>query len=334
MFGAAVIGLGVGRQHILDYRATGRAEVRVICDLQEERLQRVGEELGIADRVTDFREVAARDDVQVVSICTPDHLHTEPALAMMEAGKHVLIEKPLATTWEDVRRLVETAHRTGVKVAHGCQLRYLPLYQELKRHIERGELGELFYAEGDYIGSHLELLTEGWRGQLGAAYNGVAGGGVHPLDLLCWLIGDRVVEVTAYGNKKCVEPFGFEVYDCIVAILKFQQGAIAKSLTTLAAARPGFRYLALYGTRGTYLNTPYPAQNLIVTETTQQQWQSLTVPPAETEPRVALIQDLLDAIERDTQPLVNLAEAAQVAAVCIAAFESVQQGRPVLVPDR
>jgi predicted dehydrogenase len=330
-YGAAVIGVGSsGGDFVRIFRQNDRTELRAICDIDARRLaEAMGPLPGVAG-YTDFWQVAERSDVDLVAICTPDHLHTEPAVAMMEAGKHVIIEKPLATTWEGLRRTVAAARRTGRKVAHGTQLRWMPLHQEVKRRLSQGILGELYYAEADYGGYSVDLFTAGWRGEPGIDYNLVAGGGVHILDLLLWFVEDEVVEVFGYGNRKCITQTGLDTFDCLTAVLKFRHGAIAKTTTSFGTDRPQPPGIELCGTQGCYLSGPEPRFGR---GARQPQFETLVVdPPGDL--RALLVEDFLGAIENDTQPLTHLTAAAQVTAVCIAAFESAKTGRPVSLAGR
>ena len=327
---AAVIGLGVGRGHISAYREAGAA-VTAICDVNEEILEQVGEEQGVRRRYTDYRDLAGQDDIDVVSICTPDHLHADPAVEMMASGKHVLVEKPLATSFEDIERIVQTSRHTGRKVSHGCQIRFDPTFQELKRQVEAGSFGRLFYAEADYISNHLNLFQEGWRGRLGPRYNAAAGGSVHPVDVIQWIVDSPATEVAAYGNAISAGSHGLDLTDCIVGIIRFENGCVAKTFTTMGSARPGFRNVQIYGTRKTFLTAQAPPARL-VSDLQSRKWKPIEVADDGGDSRRTLIEDLLQAIENDTEPQVNLVQSVRTAGICVALFESVRSGKPVAVP--
>ena len=328
---AAVIGLGVGKGHITAYREAG-AQVVALCDVNEGVLNRVGDEYGVADRYTNFQALADRADVDVVSICTPDHLHAESTVPLMVSGKHVLVEKPMATSFEDLARIAETARQTGRKVSHGCQIRYGAAFQAVKQQVANGAFGEVFYAEADYISNHINLFEDGWRGELGAAYNAVAGGGVHPIDVVQWIVDSPAAEVMAYGNGIATRAHGLTVSDCVVALIRFESGCAAKTLTTMGAARPGFRNVQIYGTQKTFVTGTAPTPYL-VSDLETRKWTSLEVEESPRDSRLLLIADLLRAIEADTEPQVNLDQALRTAGICVAAFESLQSGKPVRVPE-
>ena len=327
---AAVIGLGVGTGHIVAYREAGAA-VTAICDVNETLLEQVGDEHGVGRRVTDYRDLADLHDIDVVSICTPDHLHADPAVDMLASGKHVLVEKPLATSFEDIERIVRTSRRTGRKVSHGCQIRFDETFQELKRQVEAQAFGQVFYAEADYISNHLDLFREGWRGGLGPRYNAAAGGSIHPVDVIQWIVDSPAAEVAAYGNGISAGSNGLDVTDCVVGIIRFENGCVAKTLTTMGSARPGFRNVQIYGTRKTFLTAQAPPAHL-VSDLDTRKWAPIDVVDDGRDSRRKLIEDLLQAIENDVEPQVNLEQSVRAAGICVALFESVRSGKPVAVP--
>ena len=328
--GAAIIGVGgAGGDFVQVFSGVEHVELRAICDLNEELLHKKKEEAGIADAFIDYHGLCDREDIDIVAVCTPDHLHTEPAIAMMESGKHVIIEKPLATTFEGLERTVETARRTGRKVAHGTQLRYGNYAQECKRIVAAGEIGEIYYGEVDEGGYAIGLFTDNWRGEPGINYNPMAGGGVHLLDILLWLIDDEVEEVVGYGNRKCLTETGLDTYDFIVSLMKFRGGAAAKAITHFGSSRaPERQGVEVCGTEGSCLLTRNSAK--IGRGKKPEEFESIEVDPAPyPNLREILVADLIDAIEKDSQPLTNIDQAARTAAVCIASFDSAMSGKPV-----
>ncbi|MBI3944885.1 MAG: Gfo/Idh/MocA family oxidoreductase [Armatimonadetes bacterium] len=324
--GAAVIGAGdAGRDFIRIFTASERAPLRAVCDLDPARLTEAAERAPGVPQCHDFREVAKRADIDVVAICTPDHLHTEPALAMMEAGKHVIIEKPMATTREALRQTIEVSRRTGRKVVHCTQTRWVPAYLDAKRRIAAGELGEIYYAETDMSGNVARLFANGWRGEPGINYNLVAGGGVHPLDLLLWLVGDDVVDVYGQGNLKCLGETGLDTFDCLTFVMRFRGGCVGRCTTSFGTARPRSRPVEVCGTKGYFATDPeavigHGAQRPEIEKLAGESSGSLRIP---------LVNDFLDAIDQGGEPLTGLREGAHVSAVCIAAFESARTGKPV-----
>jgi predicted dehydrogenase len=145
------------------------------------------------------------------------------------------------------------------------------------------------------------------------------------IDLLMWIIDSRVDEVTCYGNKLC-DLGPYKGADCMVAILKFRNGAVAKHLTTAGCVRPQMHQLHVYGQRATFLNE-YPNARIYLG--TEGEKDTVEVRLEAHAAKGGLISRLVDAIETDSEPPCNVYESADVVAVCEACDASMREGRPV-----
>jgi predicted dehydrogenase len=175
-----------------------------ISDVHRQRAERLAARLGLECAVRDNYEAVLTDPrVDVVDITGPSHVHAEQAIAAAQAGKHVQVEKPVALTMADNRRLRDAVLQSGVKSQAGFVVRFSPQVQMLKSLLEKGVAGEIFYAELDYwhaIGpSHHAWDLHRRRATGGSA---MLLGGCHALDAMRYLVGDDVAEVTAYGNNQ------------------------------------------------------------------------------------------------------------------------------------
>jgi predicted dehydrogenase len=177
-----------GELHARVYASTPGARLAAICDLNAERAREVSERLGSVPVYTDYREMLADPNVQAVSIVLPDMLHREAAIAAAQAGKHLLLEKPLATTEADCLAIIQAAEAAGVLLFVDFHNRWSPLFQALKQALDAGELGEpqyITYRLNDTIWVPTELLP--WAGQSTVAWFL----GSHSLDTLLWLLNAR-----------------------------------------------------------------------------------------------------------------------------------------------
>jgi len=186
--GAAVIGLGVGKAHIRGYQALEGVRVVAIADVNSKALAAAQEQFGVPLATTDFREALDNGDVDVVSICTPDRFHAEQATYALERGKHVLCEKPIAISTNELVRLSETVDRTGMVYAAGHNYRFIPQFQALRDMVVRGDVGKPFLVDSCYIQDLWEMKAFGpdyWRFK--DPQDLFIGGAVHNVDLLQWL---------------------------------------------------------------------------------------------------------------------------------------------------
>jgi predicted dehydrogenase len=254
MLRAGVIGLGVGERHIAGYRAHPDCEVIALADLD------AGKREAAAARYPGMRlyvsAEALIDDpaIDVVSIASYDEAHAAQTLRALEAGKHVFAEKPLCQTAAELAAIAAAlARHPELRLSSNLILRRAPRFRALKRRIEAGELGRLFHLEADYDYGRIHKIVDGWRGRQ-EYYSVMLGGGVHVVDLLLWLAGERVVEVAAFGNRIATAGTGFRFDDMVVAILRFASGAIAKVAANFGCVFPHFHRLLVYGTAATFEN--------------------------------------------------------------------------------
>ena len=322
-----VVGLGVGENHVATYRGLEAVEVRAICDRDPERLNQVGDRHGLARRFTDYRKVTEDPEIDVVSICSYDEAHAEQVISAFRHGKHVMVEKPLALFRRDAEAILRAQQDSGKLITSNLILRSSPRFAALKRMIEAGEFGDIFYLEGDYIHDILWKITEGWRGRQ-EFYCVTFGGGIHLIDLMRWLLGDEVVEVNGMGNKLLTRDSAYPFPDTIVNLLRFGRGAIAKTMTTFGPKRPQFHALNLFGTELSFVNgvpdaTLYDGDKL-------ENAQPMKVPYPAYE-KGALLPEFIAAVREGREPEVSARDVFRVMDICFAAWESVQAGRTVKV---
>jgi predicted dehydrogenase len=252
VIGAAVVGLGVGEAHARAYAADPRAELRWVHDINEERAQAVAAELGV--RVATFDEILADPETDAVSIASFDDAHFEQAMAALEAGKHVFVEKPLCRSVEEARALKSAWERAGrPALASNLVLRAAPLFVWLRDAVARGELGTPYAFDGDYLFGRLHKIVEGWRGQVDG-YSVMLGGGVHLVDLMLWLTQQRPVRVTAVGNRISTEGTAFRYDDFVAATFEFDSGLVGRVTANYGSVNPHQHVLRLFGTKAVFVS--------------------------------------------------------------------------------
>lgn len=196
-----VIGTGfIGPAHIEALRRTGLADVVALADINDEVAKAKAEELSIPTSYGNYKDMLANPNIDIVHVCTPNHLHFSMSKEAMEAGKHVVCEKPLAMNSEEAAELVKIAKQQGVVNAIHFNLRFYPVMHHVKAMIESGELGEIFAVNGSYQQDWLFYQTDyNWR--LEPEYSGdsraVADIGSHWLDAVEFMTGLKVTKVCA-----------------------------------------------------------------------------------------------------------------------------------------
>ncbi|TVQ40898.1 MAG: gfo/Idh/MocA family oxidoreductase [Spirochaetaceae bacterium] len=196
---AGVIGTGfIGPVHIGGLRRIPGIHVKALADAGPDVSRAKAAELGVGQWHGDYQQLLKDDDIQVVHICVPNHLHYEVARAALQAGKHVICEKPLAMTVAEARELTELAHTRKLVNAIHFNIRYYPLIRQLKTMVERGEMGRIFSVHGSFLQDWLFYDTDyNWRleSSLSGTSRAVADIGSHWMDLIEHVSGLRIVQV-------------------------------------------------------------------------------------------------------------------------------------------
>lgn len=339
--GIGVIGIGMGANLLfINRNQESRLEVRAVCSPTAGKVEQLAHKWGLPFWSTDYRELLARDDIQVIAVYSPDHLHAQHAIAALQAGKHVICTKPMCTRVEDAAELVKWVDKTGRKFLVGQTMRFDPQFSGAKRLYDDGDLGEIILAEAHYVHDARTFfpLTP-WR--LQAPQDLMYGGACHPVDLLRWFLGD-VEEVQAYGRKGNLTPT-YPYEDNYILNLKFKNGAIARVLAAYGLVHPPMPMmgLGLYGTKAS-LRADFTDQQAgrleIVYDKLEKRPVASMVFPAETEGALGHGEGVMRylvhfeaCLTEDRDPTPGVRDGARSIAVCSAAWESIRKGGVIKV---
>lgn len=213
-----IIGAGdFGELHIATFKEFAGVEVTAVCDTDEERLREVSEKYKIPHRFTDYHELCAMDELDMVSVVTPEAKHLDPTLAALSSEKHVLLEKPIATSIEDANQIVDAAEASPAFLMVGQILRFENKYATVKKALDDNRLGkvlsiharrhrprQLYRLYGDRV--HLMLENS-----------------IHDIDICLWYTEDRVRKVRGFTRNSQ----GLAYPDINWGFLEFENGAVA-----------------------------------------------------------------------------------------------------------
>lgn len=338
--GIGVIGIGMGSNLLpINQVADSRLEVRGLCAQTPHKLETLAAQWGIGYTTTAYRGLIARDDIQVIAVYSPDHLHAEQSAAALEAGKHVICTKPMCTRLEDAIRLVRLVEATSLKFLVGQTMRFDPEFVAAKQLADDGDLGEIIFAEAHYVHDARGFFpATPWR--LDAPQDLMYGGASHPIDLLSWFLGD-VEEVHAYGRKGNLTP-EYPYADNYLINLRFKNGVIARVLAAYGLVEPPMPMmgLGLYGTQAS-LQTDFTDQQeghlrLVLDKLATKPVASMTF-AAEKEGALGhggvmrYLRHFEQCLLNDETPAPGVRDGAKSVAVCAAAWQSIHEGRVVAV---
>ena len=206
---------------------------------------------GLDTKIVNSMEELCATDADIVIVATPDHVHVEQCVMALEAGKHVICEKPLAPTVEDCRKIIDAVNKSGKFFMTGQVCRYAPGFRAAKKLYESGRIGDLVYIESEYAHDYDHARGfKNWRMDPEIKREGFLGGGCHALDLVRWIAGDPI-EVFSYMNHKILTDW--PTCDTGVAVAKFPNDVIGRIFVSTGIKRPYTMRTVLYGTRGTII---------------------------------------------------------------------------------
>jgi len=351
-----ILGCGViGPHHARAIAGLQSAELVAVADVVPELAEKLAGEYGCSPYPS-LEEMLSSVDLDAVCICTPSGMHAEDAITALEAGKDVVIEKPVDVTLKAADRLLEMQRATGGKVAVVSQHRFDAATQAVHEAVGRGEFGRLTSgsAEIRWWRSQSYYDSGGWRGTWELDGGGVLiNQAIHSIDLLQWLMGP-VVEVTAYTGLLAHERI--EVEDTAVVVLKFAGGALGTIVAT-TAAYPGLTAtIAVHGDRGSaiidddelrYFHAAGDGQEGDAYGASGGENQAEEVmerfgkaesgtgagadPGSLSMAHRDQIQDFVEAVLVDREPSINLVEGRKPLAIIQGIYESARTGGPVRI---
>jgi predicted dehydrogenase len=289
--GIGIIGTGgISRSHVAGYRALGeQARLVAVADIDGERARVAAAEWGVEHAFSDYRELLELKEVDAVSVCTPNRAHCAPTVAALEAGKHVLVEKPMAATTEEARSMAEAARRSGKLLMVEMKWRFMPQILAARRAIERGDLGRVYYAEA--IGwQHRSIPGGSFIRQETAGGGALMDNGVYTLDAILYLLGHPkplTVSGTAdntfgHSSDGGWDPKTFSVEDFGTAYVRLEGGITLLFAHAWAIDFPEQWQLRVAGERGAVELRPFgPGPTLRIVQGGYSDLKDVTPPEAE-----------------------------------------------------
>ena len=260
-FNVGIIGYGwVSGAHIAAINATPYAQVTAICSSRNLDSKEVSARHGGAITCyTDLNAMLADKNLHVVSICSYPQDHAKHAMAAAKAGKHLIIEKPLALTWDDCQAIEKAVRQAKVKTCVCFECRFSSQFITIKALIDRGLLGRIHYGEVDYyhgIGPWYGQFR--WNTRKDAGGSSLLSAGCHALDALLLCMGEDVEVVSSYSTHSTNRDFSkYEYPTTSVTILKFKDGRVGKVASVIDCLQPYYFHVHLVGSEGSLLDNKF-----------------------------------------------------------------------------
>jgi predicted dehydrogenase len=340
-YAVGVVGYGwAAGAHIAAINAGAAAQVRAVCSSRPLDERELSARHGCPIRTyTDLDAMLEARDLDVISICSYHDQHAAQAIAVAQAGKHLIVEKPLALSLDDVRAVERAVRAAGVGFCICFELRFSSQFRAIKSLIDRGLLGRLHYGEIDYyhgIGPwYREFL---WCTSMEGCGSSLLEAGCHAMDALILCMGPDVEEVFSYGTRSAHETFApYEYPSTTVTVLKFAGGRVGKCASVIDCWQPYYFHTHLVGSEGSLLDDKF--QSNLFEGLDRQRWNQLSYKPVDSgdvadHPYQRQFDAFFAALERGRpMPLTGLDEAVRTHEVIFAADRSCREGRPVRLAE-
>ncbi len=339
--------IGCGRIAVNHIKAamSNHLELTAICDLEMEQMEKLLikynlEEKTSIKRYTDYKEMIQENELDLVAIATESGCHAEIALFCIEHGIHCIVEKPIAMSIEDANKIIDLAHKHGVKVSACHQNRFNVAVQEMRKALEAGRFGRLSHGSVHVRWNRNEeyYTQASWRGKWVSDGGALMNQCIHGIDLLRWMMGDEVEEV--YGQTRQQFHNYLEAEDVGMAVVKFKNGAIATiEGTTNVYPQNLEETLYLFGEKGTVKIGGKSTNNIDVWEFSDETGEdSRNIGLKEITSNVygnghsSLYADVIDAIENNREPYVNAVAGRNALELVLAIYKSQKEKRPIKLP--
>lgn len=331
-----IIGYGwVATAHIQAINSGNLALVTSIYSSRELKDEELSREWGSeVTSYTDLDKMLSDKKIDVVSVCSYSYQHANHAIAAAKAGKHIILEKPMALSWDDCLAVKDAVEKANVKFCIGFELRYSNQSLSTNAIIDQGLIGDLHYGEIDYfhgIGPWYRQFY--WNAKKNGGGSSLLTAGCHALDALLLYMGSDVTEVTSYETRsknKIFEPY--EYATTTVTILKFESGKIGKCAVSVDCLQPYYFHTHLLGSEGSLLDNKLHSEKL---KSDKSKWSELSMKMMDSgdvadHPYKLQFETFFESINNDAiMPLTGLKEAIKTHEIIFAADKSAATGESV-----
>lgn len=338
-YNVGIVGFGwVAGAHMASYTELPSFNPVAILEPRQLDPKEIKAKYGVDVKIyTDYDKFLENKDIDIVDICSPHPFHADQTVKAAEAGKHLIIEKPMALNFEDGVRMVEAVKKNKVKSSVCFEVRFISVAKAMESIIDKGLIGDIYYVECDYFHG-----IGPWYGQYSWNIKKDFGGsslltaGVHSLDILLYLVKDEVEEVFSYTTTNPHEVYKpYEYPTTSVTMLKFKNGlTLGKVASVIDAMQPYFFNMYFVGSHGAIKNDLFYSKKI----EGLQQWTKLDVQLVDSgdvahHPFKEQFLHFAECLDAGKETLNNAESAFETHRVAFAADKSAETGKPVSLSE-
>lgn len=335
-----IIGCGsiAQHRHLPEYEANPYVQIVAVCDSNKKRAKEIANNYGV-NMYTDYNELINCEELDAVSVCTPNHLHASISITALQAGIHVLCEKPMATSKADAEMMIGAAEKSGKKLMIGHNQRFVASHQKAKQLIKSGAIGKIYSFRTAFGHSGPENWSvdgkESWFFKKEEAFLGAMGDlGVHKADLIRYILNEEITEVGAFVETSA-KTFS-NVDDCAVCILKSESGIIGTLAASWSYVSKEDNSTIIYGEKATLRLEDDPTNSLIIQykngEVVKYELNKIQSNATVGQSNSHVIEQFVVSILSDKEPLINGVDGMKSLEVILAAIQSSETKQIVTIP--
>ncbi|MED2038552.1 Gfo/Idh/MocA family oxidoreductase [Bacillus wiedmannii] len=335
-----IIGCGsiAQHRHLPEYEANPYVQIVAVCDSNKKRAKEIANNYGV-NMYTDYNELINCEELDAVSVCTPNHLHASISITALQAGIHVLCEKPMATSKADAEMMIGAAEKSGKKLMIGHNQRFVASHQKAKQLIKSGAIGKIYSFRTAFGHSGPENWSvdgkESWFLKKEEAFLGAMGDlGVHKADLIRYILNEEITEVGAFVETSA-KTFS-NVDDCAVCILKSESGIIGTLAASWSYVSKEDNSTIIYGEKATLRLEDDPTNSLIIQykngEVVKYELNKIQSNATVGQSNSHVIEQFVVSILSDKEPLINGVDGMKSLEVILAAIQSSETKQIVTIP--
>ncbi|MDA1635974.1 Gfo/Idh/MocA family oxidoreductase [Bacillus cereus] len=335
-----IIGCGsiAQHRHLPEYEVNPYVQIVAVCDSNKKRAKKIANNYGV-NMYTDYNELINCEELDAVSVCTPNHLHASISIAALQAGIHVLCEKPMATSKADAEMMIRAAEKSGKKLMIGHNQRFVASHQKAKKLIKSGAIGKIYSFRTAFGHSGPENWSvdgkESWFFKKEEAFLGAMGDlGVHKADLIRYILNEEITEVGAFVETSA-KTFS-NVDDCAICILKSESGIIGTLAASWSYVSKEDNSTIIYGEKATLRLEDDPTNSLIIQykngEVVKYELNKIQSNATVGQSNSHVIEQFVVSILSDKEPLINGVDGMKSLEVILAAIQSSETKKIVTIP--
>ena len=326
---SGVIGMGVGEKHLIALNNNRHVKVKSACDFDREKTNLSKIKYPNVKFFYKDEEILNDKSINLVSIASYDDYHYKQVINAIENKKNIIVEKPLCLNESQFLKIKKKLKKNPkIKITSNLVLRTSDIFLKLKKKIHNKKIISPYYIEADYLWGRKNKLYQ-WRSKI-KNYSLILGAAIHMIDLVMWLVNDRPVKVTSYGNKVITKNTKFKKNSFSIIILEFANGMISKITGNAVCVHPHFHELKIYSKNKT-INHSYK-NSFEFNKNNKINVKKLTGLYPDKKNRKKIIDSFIKSlINKKSIPIVTKKDTLDVMSVCLAAEKSLKQAKPIKI---